>query len=484
MYTSTRKKLKINASEAIIRGISEDGGLFIFCQLPPFLFNKNFSLLSYQEMAEKILTFFLNDFTNEEIKQVIEKTYTSSNFESKIIEIKNLKDFSFLELYHGPTLSFKDMALTMLPNLIEIAKAKHNDYLKTLILTATSGDTGGAALASFGKDDKNKIIVLYPINGISHFQEKQMHFYTNQRAKLIGINGNFDDCQNIVKKVFTNVYDLKNIELSSANSINIGRLIPQIIYYFYAYFKMVNRNEILYGEKINVVVPTGNFGNILACYIAKKMGLFINKIICASNENNVLTDFFNTKIYNCNRPFYSTNSPAMDILISSNLERLLFIITDGNYKVINKLMKDLQVQKSFYLPKQYHSQINDFVAFSINNEETLFYIKDCFEKYNYLIDPHTAVAYGAYLNLKNKLKGKTLIISTASPFKFIDTINEVFKIEEKDFSLVEKIAEKSGIEIPNLLKKIYAFTFQQEVWDKEDAEEKLRKLIGELDENC
>lgn len=484
MYTSTRKKLNIDASEAIIRGISEEGGLFIFHHIKPFLFNKNFSLLSYQEMAEKILTFYLNDFTNEEIKQVIAKTYTAVNFKNKIIGMKNLKEFSFLELYHGPTLSFKDMALTMLPNLIEVAKVKQNDCLETLILTATSGDTGGAALASFGKTDNNKIIVLYPIDGVSYFQERQMHFYTNQKARLIGIKGNFDDCQNIVKTVFTSMNNLRNIKLSSANSINIGRLLPQIIYYFYAYFKMVNQNEILYGESINVVVPTGNFGNILACYIAKKMGLFINKIICASNENNILTDFFNTKIYNCNRPFYLTNSPAMDILISSNLERLLFIITDGNYKLVDKLMKDLKEKNSFYLPKQYHSHIDDFLAYSICNTETLFYIKDCFEKYNYLIDPHTAVAYGAYLNLKNKLKGKTLIISTASPFKFIDTVNEVFKIEEKDFTLAEKIAEKSGNKIPDVLKEIYEGTFQQEVWCKEDACEKLKKLIGELDENC
>lgn len=272
MYTSTRKKLNIDASEAIIRGISEEGGLFIFHHIKPFLFNKNFSLLSYQEMAEKILTFYLNDFTNEEIKQVIAKTYTAVNFKNKIIGMKNLKEFSFLELYHGPTLSFKDMALTMLPNLIEVAKVKQNDCLETLILTATSGDTGGAALASFGKTDNNKIIVLYPIDGVSYFQERQMHFYTNQKARLIGIKGNFDDCQNIVKTVFTSMNNLRNIKLSSANSINIGRLLPQIIYYFYAYFKMVNQNEILYGESINVVVPTGNFGNILACYIAKKNG--------------------------------------------------------------------------------------------------------------------------------------------------------------------------------------------------------------------
>ena len=399
--------------------------------------------------------------------------------------IKILNDnISFLELYHGPTMAFKDMALTILPHLMSESKKKLNNNKKTLILTATSGDTGGACLSGFRQVENTKIIVLYPTEGVSKFQESQMHYYTSDNAKAIAIKGNFDDCQNLVKKVFNNTKGLKNIELSSANSINIGRLVPQIIYYFYSYFDLVRKNKINYGEKINFVVPTGNFGNILACYIAKEMGLFVNKIVCASNENKVLTDFFNTLVYNKNRNFLQTNSPSMDILISSNLERLLYLITDCNYELVCKLMNDLKETGIFELPNKYKEKLDCFLSYSINKEETVEYITDCYNQYNYLIDPHTAVAYGTAINLIDELDGQTVVVSTASPYKFIETVNKVFNVDKEGYELVKQIKELSKVEYPELLNSIYNNKMNKIVWDKESMEENLIKMIGEIDESC
>ncbi len=484
MFTSTRQKLSLNASSCIIKGISDEGGLFIYDKLNDFEVNKDLVSLSYQELSFKILKFFLNDFTDEEINEVIIKSYNNINFPDNIVNVKTINNMAFMELYHGPTMAFKDMALTILPNLLQVAKRKNGNNHTTLILTATSGDTGGAALSGFGRADNTKIIVLYPTQGVSAFQEAQMHYYTNENAFVYSVEGNFDDCQNLVKKIFTSNNKLKKLELSSANSINIGRLVPQVIYYFYSYLQMVKTNEIKFGEKINVCVPTGNFGNILACYIAKEMGLSIDKIICASNENRVLTDFFTTYVYDKNRPFYVTNSPAMDILISSNLERLLYLVTDQNEKEVNIMMKDLSEKGKFTLKEEYRSRLKSFLASSINKEKTVELINDCYKRYNYLIDPHTAVAYGAYLEHQNELSGKTLIASTASPYKFIETIDEIFKTNLDGINRINKVSNKTGMKIPNILNEIYKKPFKKEVWKKEEMEFNLRKLIGELDENC
>jgi threonine synthase len=311
-----------------------------------------------------------------------------------------------------------------------------------------------------------------------------MHYYTGKNAMAIAVEGNFDDCQNLVKKVFTSDIKLNNLEFSSANSINIGRLVPQIIYYFYSYLEMVRKEEIKYGEKINYVVPTGNFGNILACYIAKKMGLFIDKIVCASNENSVLTDFFNNKVYDKNREFYLTNSPAMDILISSNLERLLYLITNNDEKLVNELMMDLKNKGIYQLPVEYHNELNDFYAYSVNPKDTVEYIKEVYTKYDYLIDPHTAVAYGAYTKYQNILKGKTVVVSTASPFKFLETVDLVFNTNKDGLEAVEAIANEAKLDVPSILYDIYNSKFNKVVWTKENMEENLRKLIGVIDENC
>ena len=484
MFTSTRKKIQLNASNCIIKGISDEGGLFIYDKLDKFTLDESYLNLSYQDLAFKILRFFLNDFTDKEIIEVIDKSYNKDNFKECMVNLKSCDDATFLELFHGPTMAFKDMALTILPNLLRVSKEKQNNKKTTLILTATSGDTGGAALSGFGKADNTKIIVLYPTQGVSDFQEAQMHYYTNKNAMVFAVEGNFDDCQNLVKKVFTSEMNLKNIELASANSINIGRLIPQIIYYFYGYLQMVNNKEIEFKEKINVCVPTGNFGNILACFIAKEMGLFIDKIVCASNENKVLTDFFNTYTYDKNRPFYVTNSPAMDILISSNLERLLYVVTNNNEEEVTKMMKDLKDNGKFYLKEEYQYKLKDFIASSINKEKTLELIKQCYDEYNYLIDPHTAVGYGAYLENKEKLTGKTLIASTASPYKFVETIDEIFETNKNGIERINEISKKTNIKIPQILEEIYNNNFNKTVWKNDEMENNLRKLIGELDESC
>ena len=483
MYTSTRQKLNLNASECILKGISEDGGLFICDNFNNFPFSEKFLEKSYKEIAKEVLSFFLNDL-KDKAETIIDNAYSKINFNEKIVDIKSFGNVSFLELFHGPTLAFKDMALTVLPHLMVESKKTLEYPKKTLILTATSGDTGGAALSGFKDVDDISIVVLYPTDGVSAFQEAQMHYYTGKNSKAIAVEGNFDDCQNLVKKIFTSSITLNNYELSSANSINIGRLVPQIIYYFYTYCELVNKNEIKFSEEINFVVPTGNFGNILACYIAKQMGLPINKIVCASNENNVLTDFFTTYTYDKNRLFHLTNSPAMDILISSNLERLLYIITNNNSEQVKEMMSLLNKEGKYTLPEIYRNKLNDFYAYSVNKVDTVKYIKECYENKNYLIDPHTAVAYGAYENLKDKLIGKTVVVSTASPFKFIETVDELFNINKDGFDRINEIATITNTLVPEILYNIYNSKYDKVVWKKENMEENLRKLIGEIDENC
>lgn len=484
MFTSTRFKLNKNASECIIKGISDDGGLFICDNFSSFKITEDFINFEYNDFAKTILKYFLNDFSLEAINRIVDSAYSKTNFKEVQANVKAFDDVAFLELYHGPTLAFKDMALTILPHLMVEAKRINNFKKKTLILTATSGDTGGAALSGFNNVDDVQIVVLYPTKGVSNFQEAQMHYYTSKNAYAIAVEGNFDDCQNLVKKVFTSDVSLNNLELSSANSINIGRLVPQIVYYFYSYFEMVKKGEIKYGDNINYVVPTGNFGNILACYIAKKMGLFIDKIVCASNENNVLTDFFNNKVYDKNRDFHLTNSPAMDILISSNLERLLYLITNNDEVLVAKLMNDLKETGKYSLPKEYHNALNDFYAHSINPSDTVEYIKNVYDKYGYLIDPHTAVAYGAYTKYQKDLVGKTVVVSTASPYKFLETVDLVFKTNKEGLDAVKEVSSITNIEIPSILNDIYNSKFDKVVWTKDNMEDNLRKLIGVLDENC
>ncbi|MGL5544875.1 MAG: threonine synthase [Cetobacterium sp.] len=463
-YISTRgDKKKFTSSEAIKMGISSDGGLFVKEDIKEIdlleLKNKNF-----KDIAKIIINFFLDDYDNEEVEYFIEQAY-NEKFENKdITPIRKINQNSYiLELYHGPTGAFKDIALSILPYFLKSVLKKTEKENKILILTATSGDTGKAALEAFKNIDQIEIIVFYPKYGVSKIQEKQMLSQDGKNVFVVGIDGNFDDAQKAVKKIFNDEHlkerlEKKNVELSSANSINIGRLIPQIIYYFYSYMKLVQDEEINFGEKISFSVPTGNFGNILAGYYAKLMGLPINKLICASNKNNVLYDFFKTGIYNRNREFIRTNTPSMDILVSSNLERLLYHLSEGDSDYINYLMNLLNKTGEYEVSQELKVKLKEeFSSSYVDDDKTLETIREVYKNYNYILDPHTAVAfYGAEEFLKLESKEKVVVLSTASPYKFSKDVYKAIVGDSgnDDFEIMELLSEKSGIQIPSSLKEL------------------------------
>lgn len=484
MFISTRdlKEREVSASNAILSGLAPDGGLYIKKDIKKFDTQKlkELSNLKYQDLAFVILKEFLDDYSDSEIKRITSQAYDSKFDTENIINVKKVKDAFFMELYHGPALAFKDVALSALPLMI---KEKNDQKSKTIILTATSGDTGSAALYGFSQDPNTLMIVFYPTKGVSKIQEKQMLMQANKRQRVIAIDGNFDDAQKLVKKIFNDpdlVNYSPNYKLSSANSINIGRLIPQVVYYFASYFDLVKTNEIKLGDEINFVVPTGNFGNILAGYIAKKMGLPVNKFICASNKNNVLTDFFNEKIYDKNREFYKTSSPSMDILVSSNLERLLYYITKDS-SVVKGLMNKLDTEGKYELDNKY--VINDFVGEYVNEEEVSKAIKLVYDNNKYLIDTHTAVGYYAYLKYlnKNNDQTKTIIASTAHPYKFPKTIAKAIGLGDYDdeFKAIDELVKYTNIEKPEMIKKL-SNEYNKIVWSKEEAYNKAKELIKEL----
>ena len=474
MVRSTRSEIRKNASEAIIEGLASDGGLYIFEDFPqldlPSLLHK-----SYKSLGSYILKLLLNDYTQDEVDEVIQYAYDDKFDTDNIVQYKSLKDVTILELFHGPTLAFKDMALTILPELLRVAKKKNNIQKNTIVLTATSGDTGGATLSGFQNVDGMKVIVFYPNDGVSPIQEKQMLSFVSKNAKVIALEGNFDDAQRFVKETFK-----LHPELSSSNSINIGRLVPQIIYYVYSYLELVRTNKIKIGDKINICVPTGNFGNILAGYIAKKMGVHINKFICASNQNNVLTDFFETGIYNCDRPFYKTNSPSMDILISSNLERLLYLISDD--KTTKNWMEQLNKNKKFVLSNNEKEKLNEFYGGYCSINETIETIKNVFNSEQYLLDPHTAVAYHVYQNYRLKTKDltPTILVSTANPYKFPLTICDALGIDYKNDvnESLNKIYQKTNVPIPNILLSYH--NNKKLVLSKQEAKAQIDILIKEF----
>lgn len=450
MYHSTRGEELVSGAQAIVNGIAPDGGLYVIDQLPEINYKKLMDY-NYVELACFIINKFFPEFEYNELFMEIKSAYQEFDIE-EVINIKDINNPYFLELFHGPTLAFKDFALVVLPRLMKLAKKKLNIKAKTNILVATSGDTGGAALNGFKDVEGFNIIVLYPNNGVSHFQEQQMLSLTKNNAKVYAVEGNFDDCQCFVKNFFRNNKDLN---LGSANSINIGRLVPQIVYYFYSYMSLVKNKKIKTDEMVNFIVPTGNFGNIFAGYYAKLMGLPINNLIVASNENDILTDCFRKGIYDKNREFIKTNSPSMDILVSSNLERLIYYSVKENTKSVSKLMKSFNETGKI----KFNNPFSFFKAFKTNQEETKKIINDVNNKYNYLIDPHTAVAYGAYLQLKDKVS-PNIIVSTASPYKFMETIKESI----------------SNIEV-NLKSNNENVYLHKEVITLEEANIKLRKVI-------
>lgn len=466
-YKSTRDvKVSVSSAAAISQGLSSDGGLFVPESLPTLSKEKIMSLcdMSYAERAYEIFKLFLTDFTDEEIRHCVNSAYSDKNFASEnIAEISHLLTGTYiLELWHGPTCAFKDMALQILPFLLTCSAKKTIDGKKISILVATSGDTGKAALEGFKNVDGTSITVFYPEDGVSNMQKRQMTTQDGNNVNVCAVKGNFDDCQNGVKAIFTDKEMIKQLEenntvFSSANSINWGRLAPQIIYYVSSYAELVKDGELEYGEKLNVVVPTGNFGNILAAYYAKQMGVPIGKLICASNANNILTDFINTGIYDRNRPFYTTVSPSMDILISSNLERLLYHLTGENDALIGKWFTALKTDGRYEVTDEVKASISDtFYAGCCDDAETKATIKNVFDSYSYLMDTHTAVAYKVYEDYK-KATGdntKTLIASTANPYKFGYAVYDALGGETEgldEFDLISKLEQMTNTVCPKAL---------------------------------
>ena len=421
--------------------------------------------MSYQETAYAVMKKFLTDFTEEELKNCIDRAYDSKFDTPQIAPLVNADGAYYLELFHGSTIAFKDMALSILPHLLTTAAKKNNVKNDIVILTATSGDTGKAAMAGFADVEGTQIIVFYPKNGVSPIQEKQMLTQKGANTHVVGIHGNFDQAQSAVKKMFNDkdlekVMDDAGYQFSSANSINIGRLVPQIVYYVYAYAKLYANGDIAKDEKINVVVPTGNFGNILAAFYAKNMGLPIAKLICASNENKVLYDFFTTGEYNKNREFILTNSPSMDILISSNLERLIYRIAGNDAAKNAGLMKELSETGKYTVTPEMKEKLTDFYGNYTSEKETGEAIKKLYEDTGYVIDTHTAVAAGVYDKYKKETgdtKTKTVIASTASPFKFTRSVMEA--IDSKyasmgDFELVDELSKIANVKVPQAIEDI------------------------------
>ena len=466
VYKSTRgESEEVSASQAILKGLASDGGLFVPVNIPSLDIDMDqLSKMSYKEVAYVIMKKFFTDFTKEELESCIEKAYDSKFDTSEITPIKEADGAYYLELFHGSTIAFKDMALSILPYLMITSAKKNNVENEIVILTATSGDTGKAALAGFAEVEGTKIIVFYPKGGVSPIQEKQMVTQKGDNTFVVGIKGNFDEAQSSVKSIFGNKeleeeMFKKGFQFSSANSINIGRLIPQVVYYVYSYAKLYADGAIKKNEKINFVVPTGNFGNILAAFYAKEMGLPINKLICASNDNKVLYDFFSTGEYNKNRDFILTSSPSMDILISSNLERLVYKIAGSDSVKNSEFMNGLSKAGKYVISDDMKSKLKDFYGNYSNEEETAETIKDLFEKTGYIIDTHTAVATSVYNKYKIETNDNTkaVIVSTASPFKFVRSVMNSINTDYdnmEDFDLVDKLSEIGNVKIPNAIEEI------------------------------
>ena len=466
LYKSTRgKEQAVTASMAILKGLSEDGGLFVPERIPQLdVPMDKLAQMTYQETAYEVMSRFLTDFTEEELKNCINKAYDSKFDTEKIAPLHEADGAYFLELFHGATIAFKDMALSILPHLMTTAAKKTNVKNEIVTLTATSGDTGKAAMAGFADVPGTKIIVFYPKHGVSPIQEKQMVTQKGANTYVVGITGNFDDAQTAVKKMFNDhemaaELDQAGFQFSSANSINIGRLVPQIVYYVYAYASLVRDGKIKDGQEINVVVPTGNFGNILAAYYAKQMGLPIHKLICASNENRVLYDFFRTGTYDRKRDFILTTSPSMDILISSNLERLIYRLTGENAEKCAELMKSLSEGGEYTITDEMKAQLGDFYGNFCSEDETAQAISDIYKNSNYVIDTHTAVAAGVYKKYVSETADHlpTVIASTASPYKFTRSVMEALGEEHKDlddFGLVDALSALSKVPVPRAVEEI------------------------------
>jgi threonine synthase len=465
-YQSTRGgEAGVTASQAILKGLAADGGLFMPSFIPKLDKSmKEFSLMTYQETAFEVMKLFLTDYTEAELKSCIAQAYDSKFDTEEIAPLSKANGAYYLELYHGSTIAFKDMALSILPHLMTTSAKKNQVNNKIVILAATSGDTGKAAMAGFADVEGTEIIVFYPKDGVSPVQELQMVTQKGENTHVAAIHGNFDDAQTGVKKIFgdkafAELLEEKGYQLSSANSINIGRLVPQIVYYVYAYAKLLSSEEIKEGEEINVTVPTGNFGNILAAYFAKLMGTPIKNLICASNENKVLFDFFQTGTYDRNRDFILTTSPSMDILISSNLERLIYLSTGCNGSANADLMNSLGENGNYSVNGEMKKKMNGFIGGFASEAENKAVIKKLFEDTGYLIDTHTGVASAVYNKYKEETKDdtKTVIASTASPYKFSRSVLEAMEGDqdtEDEFQIIDHLSNVSGVSVPQAVEEI------------------------------
>ena len=467
-YQSTRGGEKeVTASMAILQGLAKDGGLFMPSCIPQLdVPLEKLASMTYQETAYEVMKLFLTDYTEKELKDCIARAYDSKFDTEEIAPLAKADGAYYLELYHGSTIAFKDMALSILPHLMTTAARKNHVDREIVILTATSGDTGKAAMAGFADVPGTRIIVFYPKDGVSKVQELQMRTQKGDNTSVVAIHGNFDDAQTGVKKMFGDK-DLeaelmgKGFQFSSANSINIGRLVPQIVYYVYAYAKLLEAGEIEKSENINVVVPTGNFGNILAAYFAKRMGLPVKTLVCASNDNKVLYDFFTTGIYDRKREFILTNSPSMDILISSNLERLIYMSTGCDALASGNLMRGLSREGRYEVTPEMRAFMSDFVGGFATQEQNAATIKKLFDDTGYLIDTHTGVAASVYGNYRKESGDdtKTVIASTASPYKFSHSVMEAIAgregLEGRDeFEIVDALSALSGVAVPQAVEEI------------------------------
>lgn len=490
-YNSTRNSsMSVTASQAILQGLCEDGGLFVPDHVPKLPVSlKKLSEMDYRELAYTVMKEFLTDFTEEELRHCIESAYDQKFDTPEIAPLAKVGDAYYLELFHGATIAFKDMALSILPHLLITSARKNQVKNDIVILTATSGDTGKAALSGFADVPGTRIIVFYPKGGVSQIQELQMITQKGDNTAVVGIEGNFDDAQTGVKAMFENIelkkaMSQKGFQFSSANSINVGRLVPQIVYYVYAYATLLKEGRIEEGEKINFTVPTGNFGNILAAYYAREMGLPVEKLICASNSNKVLYDFFNTGVYDRNREFILTSSPSMDILISSNLERLIYTIAGRDDRKNAEFMSSLRSSGKYEITEDMKKELAGFCSGYASEEETFEMIHDIYDTYGYIMDTHTAVGGYVYRNYRKETgdTAPTVIASTASPYKFtravMTSIDPAYEALD-NFALIEKLNEVSGIPIPPAIREILQAEIRHtRVCGSGDMEATVREILG------
>lgn len=466
LYKSTRGNGEtVTASQAILQGLAADGGLYVPTAVPVLdVPMGRLAEMDYRQVAYEVMSRFFTDFTEDELKKCIDSAYDAKFDTEEIAPIREADGMYFLELFHGATIAFKDMALSILPHLMTTAARKNHEDKDIVILTATSGDTGKAALAGFADVPGTRIIVFYPKDGVSPIQERQMVTQKGDNTHVVAIRGNFDDAQTGVKNIFNDAALAERLagagyRLSSANSINIGRLIPQIAYYVYGYARLLKKGQLADGETLDVTVPTGNFGNILAAYYAKQMGVPIGRLICASNENKVLYDFFVTGTYDRNREFILTSSPSMDILISSNLERLIYRIAGDSEEKNRELMEELSAGGSYTVTDEMRDKISDFYGGYATEEETAGTIRSVYEKTGYVLDTHTAVAACVCKKYRDAVKNsaKNMVVSTASPFKFTRSVlTAIDPGHDKltDFEMIDELSRLAGVKIPQAIEDI------------------------------